>query len=223
MKARDSGSEIHFDPAPVGMHIARCIRVIDLGTTFDEFYNRDKHECWLMWELPNEMHTYTIKGKDGEPDKEITEPFTVSKFYTLSLSEKSHLRPDLESWRGRAFTEAELDGFEMKKLLGVPCMVNVIQTPKKRAKNQMNAVVKAITGLPKNLECPPPVNETVYLSLEADEYDPQVFEGLSKNMKARVMRSNEWIAMQTGSDPAASTANAGEQAPDDPMFDDIPF
>src|SRR3990167_3685661 len=36
---------------------------------------------------------------------------TISKFYTLSLSEKANLRKDLEGWRGKSFTESELEGF----------------------------------------------------------------------------------------------------------------
>ena len=39
-------------------------------------------------------------------------PFLVRRRYTASLHEKSALRKDLESWRGRAFTNVELDGFK---------------------------------------------------------------------------------------------------------------
>ena len=221
MKAKNSGNDIQFDPAPVGNNIARCIRVVDLGTKMDDYWGKEKHECWIMWELPNELHTYTIKGKDGQQDTEVTEPFTVSKFYTLSLSEKAHLRHDLASWRGKAFTEQELEGFEMKKVLGAPCMVNVIHTPKKKDPSQVNAVVTAVTGLPKGLECPEAVHDLVYFSLDAEEYDAQVLESLSKGIKARIMQSNEWLAMQAGADPAAPVGKQPAPAADE--FDDIPF
>ena len=41
--------------------------------------------------------------------------------YTLSMSEKANLRKHLETWRGKAFTEADFGpgGFNMAKLLGV--------------------------------------------------------------------------------------------------------
>ena len=51
--------------------------------------------------------------------------FDVARVYTLSLHERAALRKDLESWRGRKFTEMELDGFDLEKLLGVNAQVAV--------------------------------------------------------------------------------------------------
>ena len=218
MKARDAGGDIQFDPAPQGMHVARCISLIDLGTKHDQMYDKEKHEIFIMWELPHEIHEYTIKGKDGEPDKDMAVPFTVSRFYTLSLSDKAHLRDHLESSRTRAFTEQELQGFEMKNILGQPCMVNVIHSPKKNG-NGINSVVKSVTGLPKNMECPPAVHDLTFFSLDPEEYDERVFEELSKGIKALIMRSNEYIAMQTGTPQTEPMA----QATVSDEFDDIPF
>ena len=42
--------------------------------------------------------------------------FDVARVYTLCLHERAALRKDLESWRGRKFTEQELDGFDLEKL-----------------------------------------------------------------------------------------------------------
>ena len=53
---------------------------------------------------------------------------TISKFYTLSLHEKSNLGQDLVSWRGRPFTETERQGFDITKLIGVTCQLNVMHT-----------------------------------------------------------------------------------------------
>lgn len=224
MKARDTGSDISYEPAPVGMHIARCVRVIDLGTAMDDYWQKEKHEIFVMWEIPGELKNYTVKGEDGQPDREVTEPFSVSKFYTLSLSDKAHLRNDLESWRSRPFTETELEGFDMKGILGVPAMVNVIHAPKKKG-NGVNAIVKSVTGLPKGLECPPAVHDLVYFSLDKDEYDAKVFESLSKGIKQRVMRSNEYLTMNGQPDYSAPAENLGAEPPaaGDDQFDDIPF
>ena len=226
MKARNTGSEISFEPAPTGMHVARCVRVIDLGTAMDDFWQKEKHEIFVMWELPEEIKTYTVKGENGQPDKEVVEPFSVSKFYTLSLGDKAHLRNDLESWRGKPFTEDELNGFEMNRILGSSAMVNVIHTPKKKGSG-VTVVVKSVTGLPKSMVCPEAVHDLQYFSLE--DYDATVFEALSKGIKARVMRSNEYQSIlaaeqgrpapeQTNTDAAASAA-----APADDDFDDLPF
>ena len=223
MKARDTSGDVTFEPAPIGMHIARCVRIIDLGTALDTYWDKDKHEIFVMWELPEEIKNYTIKGQDGAPDREVTEPFTVSKFYTLSLSDKAHLRNDLESWRSKAFTEEELDGFELKPILGAPCMVNVIHTPRKRG-NGVNCVVKSVTGLPKNMECKPAVHDLIYFSLEEGEFDQKTFDNLSKGIKARVEQSNEYKAMITGQpQPTQQDGFGAEPAQGDDEFDDIPF
>ena len=54
-------------------------------------------------------------------------PFGMVKVYTNSLAKNSHLRKDLESWRGKPFSEAEVEaGFDVEKLLGIDCQLNVI-------------------------------------------------------------------------------------------------
>jgi len=167
-----------------------------------------------MWEIPNEIKEF--QDKDGNT---IREPFTVSKFYTMSLSDKAHLRHDLEAWRNRAFTEEELLGFDPKNIVGAACMINIIHTPKKKGTG-VNCVVKSVTSMPKGLECPPASHEKIYFSLDADDYDPAILEKLSKGIKARVMRSDEYKAIVSGV-PIKQEAN---EAPlGDDQFDDIPF
>lgn len=223
MKVRDTGSDISFEPCPIGMHIARCVRVIDLGTTMDDYWKKEKHEIFVMWEIPNEIKKYTIKGENGQPDREVEEPFTVSKFYTASLSDKAHLRNDLESWRGKAFTEQELEGFEMKNILGAPAMANVIHQKKKRG-DGVNSVVKSVTGIPKGLECPPRVHDLVYFSMDPGEFDQAVFDNLSKGIKQRIMRSNEYQQLTTGQPQQTQQTDMGAEPPmGDDQFDDIPF
>src|ERR1700684_2934792 len=105
-------------PAPAGTHAAVCCDVVDLGMLEVSFGGKTKtqHKVNLVWQI--------------EEDRDDGKPFTVRKRYTLSLHEKASLRKDLESWRGRAFTPAELEGFDLEVLIGIGCMLNVIHTPK---------------------------------------------------------------------------------------------
>lgn len=228
MKARDTGSDVTFEPCPTGNHIARCIRIIDLGTQHDEMYDKDRHQIFLMWEIPNEIKTYTVKGENGAPDKEVTEPFTVSKFYTLSLAESAHLRGDLESWRSRAFTEEELEGFEMRNVLGAPCMVNVIHKARKKGSG-VNAVVTAVTPLPKGIECPPAVHETIFFSLDTDDFTSKTelsenFDKVSKGLQNSIQQSREWKEIFSDQPPPVSQSeNPQPSAGGGDQFDDIPF
>ena len=100
-----------FTPAPEGLHAAVCVDVQNLGLVQGAW--GPKHKVRLVWQL---------EGFDEERGRR----FEVARLYTLSLGERAALRKDLESWRGRKFTEVELeDGFDLEKLLGVNAQVQI--------------------------------------------------------------------------------------------------
>lgn len=75
----------------------------------------------------------------------------VVQRYTLSLHEKSKLRPMLEAWRGRKFTNEELEGFDLERLLGANCQVQVCHNISSDGQVYANvqAVVPAAKGAAK--------------------------------------------------------------------------
>jgi len=109
-----------FEQPPVGTHVARCIRIIDIGTQTSEYQGAEtiRRQCIIFFELPNELMTH------GEA---AGKPFIASKFYTQSLNEKATLRKDLVNWRGREFTDVELEGFEPKNILDKGCLLRLRQ------------------------------------------------------------------------------------------------
>jgi len=64
--------------------------------------------------------------EEMEPGSEPPRRFTVVSQYTVSLHEKARLRKDLETWRGRKFTKDELDQFDLEKLLGANCQLQIV-------------------------------------------------------------------------------------------------
>lgn len=147
MRWSDNGGG-DFEQAPAGTHVARCIRLIDIGTQFGEFQGKPNalRKVVVTWELPNELMTEgDFAGK----------PFLVNKWYTASLGEKANLRKDLVNWRGREFTDDELKGFEAKKILGTTCMLSL--TPNDKGKVRVTGVMK----LPKGSEAPPQDRKSV--------------------------------------------------------------
>ena len=60
-------------------------------------------------------------------------PRAISETYTNSLGEKANLRKMLENWRGRAFTQEEMDGFDLRNVLGKACMISVVHGTKATA------------------------------------------------------------------------------------------
>ena len=117
-----------FTPAPAGPQPAVCSAVFDIGEEWSEKYNKLSHKVVIFWELAEAM-------EDGRP-------FMLSCKYTASLSEKANLRRDLEAWRGRAFTSDELKGFDLAKLVGVNCTLNVMHQTGTDGK--VRAVVKGV-------------------------------------------------------------------------------
>ena len=121
--AKSKGERKEYPLVGQGLKHAICYGIIDLGTQMGEWAGKPKetHQVLIQWELPKERIDIEF---DGETENK---PRAISRKYTLSLGDKANLRRDLESWRGKAFTKAELDGFDITKLFGVNCILQIVQ------------------------------------------------------------------------------------------------
>jgi hypothetical protein len=172
--------------APAGSHVARCISVIDLGTQETPF--GEAHKVRITWELPDEKAVF--KEENGE------QPFVLSKDYTLSLYEKANLRHDLESWRGRAFTEQELKGFDISRLIAAPCLLSVIHKTSDKGKTYAN--ISSVSALPKGMRCPPMINEAVEYSISDGK--SSVYDKFPEWLQKKISGAKEWDADGTKAD-----------------------
>ena len=137
------------DPIPEGIYPAICTRVIDLGDQTSKMFGGTARKVLFSWEIPSE--TITVDGVDM--------PRMLSKEFTISLNEKSKLRPFLESWRGKTFSETELEGFDLKNILGAPCQMQIIHN------DNGYENVSSIMALAKGMERPKPATELIYFDL----------------------------------------------------------
>lgn len=207
LMASDSGGG-DFKPAPAGVHTGRCYRVIDLGTQ-SEIYRatgekKVARKVLIGWELTNE-------DADGQPVlHDDGKPFVIASRYTLSLHKKAKLRADLEAWRGRQFTDEELRGFDLQKLVGAYCLINVTHSTNN---GKVYANVASLTPLPGKMPKPEPVNANQFFNVH--EPDMQMFETFSNGIKDKIRACAEW---QKGG-PVAS-ADGPSNGDDD---DNIPF
>lgn len=199
-----ASNKTDYQLPPADSHIARCYQVVDMGTTFSQFYGKSGHHVRIFWELPN------ATMEDGRP-------FTISKRYTLSLHEKSAMRKHLESWRGRKFTNEEAQSFDLTKLLGATCLLNVVHNERD---GQTQADITSIMALPKGMpECPPPINPVLIFDL--GDFDQAIFGKLSQGLRDRIGQSQEYKALFVG--------GGKEQTPQEtaagkvPFDDDIPW
>lgn len=199
--AKDKGGG-DFEPVNEGTHHAICIGVFDLGTHFDEVYGKSKHEVLFMWELPNERIEIE---KDGAI-KDL--PRAISRQFNLSLHKKAQLRPFLEAWRGRAFTEQELQGFDVSKVLGANCMLQVLHN-KKGDKTYGNVV--SIIPLMKGMVKKDPENPQRSFSFDSDVLPP---DGTPEWIRKKIEASEEWTHHNGGTSGTEENTES---------LDDIPF
>jgi hypothetical protein len=188
----------------VGTHVARCVKIIDLGTQHGEYKGEPtrRNQVLITWELPEEM--IEVDGKEI--------PVTTSRFYTNSLGEKANLRRDLEGWRGRAFTDDELKKFDLENIIGKPCMLTIVGGENGKTK------VASVSGLPKRTECLPQVNKSFVFWLDEEEFDPRKFDELSDGIRKIVEKSEEYRDLSNSDRPKAPEEKAAESSDDD-----IPF
>lgn len=202
-----------FRPIPEGVHVGICYGVYDLGTHFDERYNKSVHKIRINWEIPSERITVERNGK------KVDMPRAIGQTYTASLSPKANLRKMLEAWRGKAFTEKQLDGFDLKALAGKACQIQVIHVHKD---DKTYANVAGIMAIPKGMAVPESENEFQWFSFEENFELP---EGLPEWIVDIIKGSQEWSAVHGGShDDDGAPPN--DEPPDDyepGQDDDMPF
>ena len=218
--ATDSGGG-NFKRVPPGAYIGRCYSLIDLGTqlTSGNFGEKLQHKIRIGWELFGE-------DENGEPLTIDVNgrmmPMTISKSYTVSLHEKASLRKDLAAWRGKDFTDEEAKGFDVQKLLGAYCMVNVTSSESNGKTYSNVAGLTPLPGALKNAK-PAPVHEHVVFDL--DKPDMTVFGGFHEKLQDAIKRSPEWARMNRSAQqygqqyaPPAAVSSGFE-----PEAEDIPF
>jgi len=128
-----------FVQAPEGVHNAICVDVVDLGMVSTNF--GPKHQIRIVWELEALM----------PPDKrnpEVRRPFLASKWYTATITQKANLRKDLQAWRGKPFTDDELEKFDVEKVIGAQCRL-VIQEYTKQDGSTGTKIISVMKADPK--------------------------------------------------------------------------
>lgn len=183
--ATDKGTVRQLIPA--GNYIARCYQMVQLGTITDTVMGKTvtAAKVRIGWELPTELKVF--KEENGE------QPLVISMDFTLSMNSKANLRKSLASWRGKDFTEEEAKAFDITKLLGVPCMLNIIHKPGVADPTKMYEKISSLSPLPKGVECPAQINPTFVLSYDA--WDDEKFLSLPDFIQDKIKSSSEFQQM----------------------------
>jgi hypothetical protein len=196
------------------MYLARCYRIVDLGTQKSEYLGQIKN-------LPKVMLQFEVHGEDDAGKPLVTsknEPMSISKNFTLSLAEKATLRKDLQTWRGKEFTADELRGFQIDNVLGAWAMIAITKAVGNNGKEYTN--IANINSVPKPMKANLPEGHNKCAAFYIESPDMDMFETFSDNLRAKIEQSPEWQAR--GNQPAKAASTSKGSGFDD-MDDDIPF
>lgn len=157
LQAKESGNRNNFPEMEPGLYLAICYSIVDIGEQENKMYNNTSRQIVMTWEFPDER--VEVNGQ--------MLPRAQSMFFTLSLNERARLRGFLENWRGRAFTAEELAGFDVGKVLGAPCMLNMVE--RVRPDGSKHTVIGGVSRVPKGMTVPLPENPLVLFDLDAPD------------------------------------------------------
>jgi hypothetical protein len=209
-----------FEPVPAGTHIAICNMVVDLGIQPGSgMYPKPKRQVYIRYELPNERIDFE---KDG---KKQNGPAVVGKSYTASMNEKANLRKDLESWRGKSFSDEEAEQFDVASILGKPCMLSITHTQKD---GKTYANITNVSKLMKGVDSKsliPEVNPVYYGPDNTAVYQ-QLPEWLRKKIDAQILpeKKEEPKGKQLEDDSFITDSDLPpEMYDDDPQGVEVPF
>lgn len=194
-----------YKPVPAGTHIAICTMVADIGLQpGSAMYPAPKRKLILRFEIPDERVQW--KDKDG---KDHEGPSVIYERFTATMASKGLLRPMLEAWYGRSFTDEEAKKVDVSKVAGRPAMIVVTHN---KSGDRTYANIASVGPLPKSV--PPPTAESEVLVYHAGR-DEQ-FEKLPKFVQEKITSQ---IQLQSEND--VDEARATEFADD--RLDDVPF
>jgi len=232
LKVKDPGGGGDSKPIPQGVHQAICVAIYDLGSQLNTISGKYREQLVITWEVPSQRLEWEKDGRKFEA------PMVQSKFYTASLHEKATLRLHLEGWREKVFTQEELDGFHLAKLLGVNCMLQIIHKDKgDRTIAQVKTVLKKLPNLP---DLKPERKMVLYSLREPDMNDvpkharafihwgreilrQEISDKIPPFVTSKILACQEWEELYGVPNEHYDTPPPDDDTPPSDYDDDIPF
>lgn len=183
--ARASGGGDDFEPAPEGVFLARCYRMVDVGTQTitGQYGTSDQRTVYLFWELLKTADGGEVKDSRGDA---FEKPPIVMNNYKISMHPKSNLRKHIDAWRGKKLTEDEAAEFDIAKLLDKVCLLQV-QHSKSKDGTKTYANVQGIMPSSASVKG---VNEATMFTVSDPDMDE--FDKLPQFLKNKIQDSPEF-------------------------------
>ena len=178
-----------FERHSEGSHVMVCVDVINLG--------RKVQTDPMGKNPPRLVPRAALVFASGECDAR-GELLTVQTEFTVSMHEKSNLRPFLASWRGKSYSDPEAQaGAPLHKLAGVPALVTIEHKPS-RDGSRTYANIASISPLPKQMRADVPDLSDAYRrgewwgkKIAAYKTDADQFEGSHPTARPQPVRGDD--------------------------------
>lgn len=201
MKIKDK-AKAAVPPVEAGTYLALCIGVVDLGVQETNYNGKTRYtpQVQLMFELPTEM--IEIDGQQ--------QPRWLSRRFSVSASSRGKLRPFIETWMGKSFSDEAFADFDLFSLLRKPAMLTVALSEDGQYANIASAV-----ALLKGMQPPEAISEPIFF--DVDEWDQAAFEKLPEYLQELIQKSTQYreahlpqdeISVETAEQTAAAVAAA---------------
>lgn len=133
-------AESTFKAHPDGQYVGQCVDTINLGEKVQDFPGT----------VPYLAPTCALVFRTGEKNDETGQYIDVFKEYTVSMGDKANLRKDLTQWRGKPYTQEQVDaGVPLDKLTGNHALLTI--SHRTSAKGKTYANITAMVGIPKQM------------------------------------------------------------------------
>ncbi len=194
----------NFKIPDAGSYPARLYSIIHIGSVPSTWQGQERlrDKVRLSFELPTELEVFSEeKGK---------QPYVLHREFTYSMSDKGNLRPFLEGWLGKKYSDEEAYNVDLEEFIGKEGLLNVVHAEGNNGATYANA--QTISPLPKGLTCPPAINKPFILNY-GDQWSEEKFSSLPEWLQNLMMTSSEYDMLHRD--------NKVEKAEND--LSDLPF
>lgn len=209
MGASFGSAEKKRELIPEGSYDAICYGVVELGThtRVSKFGTKTNPEIMLMFEIPELEMTYE---KDG---KEVTAPRVINQKFNQFMADKANLRKFLEAWRGKSFTDEEVETFSVDNVLGKGITLAI-----EHSQDGKYANIKSVAPLHKSVKLGKPYNPIINFGIS--DIHSEAFNDLYDWLKKIIMDSEEF---KTHDAEMSAKYDVQEPPVSETEEDDIPF
>ena len=110
------GESKDFERCPTGLMPAVCVYVVDMGLQLNKG-GESKRKVRLVFETQATISEGEYEGK----------PFMLSTEMTFSMFKSSLLRTTIHNWFGKNMDDETAEEFDLEKLVGQQCTINVVE------------------------------------------------------------------------------------------------